>query len=269
MTARARRNSSFFGIGFIALVLFLAARGTLRGNSDSAIARSGTGTGGSTPAVAGTPPAAPGALPYTIPANFAVTAIRAGLGADELAAVGVSAQQVLGVMQPLADSVNQAPSALSAADESFATARRETDRLQRLIQSGKGTQEDVSAYQTQKAALATATSSRETILENLRAAAAVGLSSGQRLALTRIRANKHWSLPTEFLVIDRSEQEWVTLRDALANERISAKIGEAPDPESQAALAILRAQETVAAAHTALESNRTAVRAAWRTATGD
>ncbi len=44
----------------------------------------------------------------------------------------------------------------------------------------------------------------------------------------------------QILVLDRPETQWVQLRDALANERISAALDEPPDPEAQAWLSDCR-----------------------------
>lgn len=249
-----------------ALVLLLAAILWLRGSSTAGTSNAASAAGAGT--ASASRGADPSTLPYVVPNDFAVMMIRAGLDADALAAVGVNANGVLSVLQPAADAINNAPSALSTADSAFAAARVETDRLQRLIQSGRGTQEDVSAYQTQSAALATATSQRATVLDGYFTAATAGLSSEQRTLLSNLRSNRAWNLPLEFMVVNREQAEWVALRDALANERISAKLGESPDQTAQASLTTWRAVSAVSTAKSNLDSNRATVRAAWNTAVG-
>ncbi len=91
----------------------------------------------------------------------------------------------------------------------------------------------------------------------------------QRETLTAIRANAHWKLPTEFLVVERTEAEWVELRAALANERIAARNEEAPNEQRQALLGTARANPAVAAAKTALDANLATVKQSWNTVTGD
>lgn len=249
-----------------ALVLVFAAVLWARGGSTAGTVSAGSISGSSTPSA--TNDAAPSPLPYVVPNDFAVTMIRAGLDADALAAVGVSANGVVNVLQPAADAINNAPSALSTADAAFAAARVESDRLQRLIQSGRGSSEDVTSYQTQSAVLATATSQRQSVLDGYFTAAIAGLSSDQRTQITRLRANRSWNLPLEFLVVNREQAEWVAVRDALANERISAKLGESPDESAQASLTTWRAVSAVSTAKSNLDANRATVRAAWNTAVG-
>ena len=195
-----------------------------------------------------------------------IALIRAGIDAKALAASGVSGQSVAGVTQAASAHIALHADALANADAAYATARRESDRLLRLIQSGKATQEDVYAYATHKAALDTATAQRESVLTAIFNAATANLTEQNRTVLTKIRANKHWSLPTEFLTVDRTEQEWVNVRSALANERISLAAGETPDADWQASLATWRTDPAVAAAKTGLETNLSSVTTAFTAA---
>lgn len=204
--------------------------------------------------------------PQVHAANLEVATIRAGLDAKALAAAGMSAPGV----SPLVSAVNTYllahPADLSSADEAYGNARREVDRLQRLIQSGQGTQEDVTAYQTQKAALTAATSQRAAALNAIFEAGTAGLTQGQRLALTKIRSNRNWEVAIEFLPVERSGADWVRVREALANERISAGDGVVLDPAVASQLAIWRADPAVASATTSLGTNLPAVTSAWNAA---
>jgi len=203
------------------------------------------------------------------PPDYKVLLLRAGLSPEALAAAGVQPGQIAATVQSAVGAVSQAPDALGIADAAYAEARANTDRLKRKIQSGKAEEGDVQAYQAAKAALAAASGQRETILNQVFDSATASLGDSRRQALLAIRANKSWNLPTEFLVVSRTEQEWVQLRDALANERIAPKVGEEPDPASQAQLAVWRANASVAAAKTGLDSNLATIRTGWTEATGD
>jgi sirohydrochlorin ferrochelatase len=164
--------------------------------------------------------------------------------------------------------MQQTPNARATADASYASARIDSDRLNNLIESGQGSQEDVAAYQTASAALASATSQRQDVLDAVFAAATANLTSNQRTALTNQRTNASWNLSREFLVVNREQTEWVSLRDALAIERIAAKLGESPDAGAQAQLANWRAHGSVAAARTGLNESLTQIRTNWNSAAG-
>jgi hypothetical protein len=143
----------------------------------------------------------------------------------------------------------------------------ESDRLQRLIQSGQGSQEDVSAYPAQSSALSTATAQRQAALDAIFNAGTASLSEGQRTTLSTMRANRAaWDSPLEFLTVNRSQLEWVRLRDCLTNERIAIEYPDTLDQEMQADLATWRANQTVAAAIASTGSNLAAVTAAWNAA---
>lgn len=200
------------------------------------------------------------------PADFKATLIRAGLGADALCAAGVSSGSVSSVLAATATAVNANPTRLSNADASYAAARRDVDRLKALIESGRGSEQDVSAYSTAAAALASATSERQAALDALFTAGTANLTDGQRAVLQQIRANRAYELPIEFLTVERSQQEWVNVRDALANERIAAQLGEDADSGNQSSLATWRANATVAAAKTSLDANLATLASSWETA---
>src|SRR5262249_37480178 len=105
-------------------------------------------------------------------------------------------------------------------------------------------------------------------LQNAFNAATASLSTAQRTALTNIRANKDWDVPTEFLLVNRPEAQWVLLRSALANERIAAAAGQPASADAQAALNTFRSQTQVAAAKAALDANLAATTTAWNQALG-
>lgn len=200
------------------------------------------------------------------PNDFKATLIRAGLGADALCAAGVSSGSVSSVLAATAAAINANPTRLSTADASYATARRDVDRLKALIESGRGSEQDLSAFATATASLASATTERQAALDAMFTAGAANLSNGQRTVLQQMRANRAFELPLEFLAVERSQQEWVNVRDALANERISAQLGEDADSGNQASLATWRANATVAAAKTSLDSNLSTVTSSWNAA---
>ena len=69
--------------------------------------------------------------------------------------------------------------------------------------------------------------------------------------------------------MERSEAQWVELRDCLANERIAAALDdEEPDDQAQATLAELRAQPQVAIAKANCDAGLDVVTDAWEQACG-
>jgi hypothetical protein len=199
--------------------------------------------------------------------DLEVNAIRAGLDAKALAAAGVSAQATSTIVTNINAYLLDHGNDLSLADSAYAGARTESDRLQRKIQSGQGSQEEISSYQTQAAALATATTSRQAALDAIFNAGAANLSEAQKTTLATIRTNRaSWDSPLEFLTVERSQQEWVHLRDCLTNERVALEYPETLDQGMQAELATWRANQAVAAAIASQGANLSAVTNAWNTA---
>jgi hypothetical protein len=213
-----------------------------------------------------------GSSGFVIPPDFPSTLIRAGLDPKALATGGILSGGVSAVLQAAADTMNANPTALTSADAAFASARGSVDQLQARIQSGLGTHDDLSAYQTALANLATATSQRQAALDQVFTTAIANLSAGQRSVLTQIRANCAQDFsrdyPTEFLTVSRTESDWVNVRDCLANERIAVQLPDTLDQGAQAQLATWRADPTVSAAKNSLDANLASVTTAWNTAAG-
>lgn len=195
--------------------------------------------------------------------------LRAGVSPNALAAGGAAPQSLSGLVDSAEAHFAAHSQELALADAAHASARRETDRLRRLIESGKGSQEDVANFQAQSAALASASAAQEATLSALLDAATAGLTANQRTLLRRIQAAKGWGLPIEFAVVERSQEEWVELRGALANERFASKYGEEADPAAAAFLAHARADQAVASARASLDTNQAAITASWNAAHGD
>jgi hypothetical protein len=195
---------------------------------------------------------------------------RAGLDVRSLAAAGVSPNSISASVLALDTYLSSHATTLSSADTAVATARKESDRLLRLIQSGNAGEQDVTDYQTQKNALATATTQQAAALDAIFEAATANLSQQQHTTLSAIRGNSaNEEVSVEFRTISRSKADWMQLRDDLAAERILAHQGEEPFVPGQERLATARANETVAAAKTALDTNLASITTALASATSD
>ena len=200
--------------------------------------------------------------------ELAAAMLRIGLGPAQLTAAGGSPSTVATVVGDSLDDMIANPAAIELADAAFAESKQQCDLLKRVIQSGQATLEQIDACAVAMTQLALAEAQRHSVLNNLFTCAAENLSASQQSTLAAIRGNRNWDLPIEFLTVDRTEPQWVQLREALANERISAKLSQEPDPEAQALLQQLRGNPLVATAKANLDANLTVVTVAWEQAIG-
>ena len=191
---------------------------------------------------------------------------RAGLDPEALTAAGVSPNATTTLVGDVFDQMLFNPGTLDLADSGFVGLKKQCDQLKRVIQSGQASAAQINAYSLARPALAQAKAQRQSVLSGLLEAGKADLSTSQQNALVAIHGNRSWDLPIEFLLVDRSEADWVVLRDCLANERIAAKIQEDADPDAQAVLAQARSHPAVAAAKANLDVNLAVVRGAWEQA---
>jgi len=197
-----------------------------------------------------------------------VTALyRVGLQAENLAVSGASANDATTAVGAVKTGLAQNPTAIADADTRLMNAINARDPLIRKVQSGLGNPDDVTALDAAVSEFNAATANRTSVLGLLFTAGTAGLSQGVATMLSKTQVNQTtWHLPLPYCVKDREQADWVTLRDALDNERVSAKEGEAPDPDLQALLSGVRADPVISTAQTNLDTNLGAVQAAWNAA---
>jgi hypothetical protein len=196
---------------------------------------------------------------------------RLSLEAKALAAAGVTntseiAEAVASVENELAEN----PDVVMTADAAVGAAEQVVTDLEEHIQAGLGTSEDVTALASARNALTAATTSRDQLLDTLFTVGSNAFAEEQRARMANIRANRtDWTVPIEFLTVNRTELDWVFLRDALAHERIAIERGEPVDDDVQTLLTEARGETAVAAAIANLSANLATIEQAWQSATAN
>jgi hypothetical protein len=213
----------------------------------------------------GSAPESP-ASPAVTKGEIAVALLRAGLSADALACAGVNASGVAELIEDAGTHLELHAGSLALADMDYSAARVQVDAIERKAHSGIATKEELGQLATAMTSLAEAEAARETALGALITASTAHLSISQRTTLATIRANGSWSLPTQYLAEHREQADWVKLRDALANQKISAKYGEQADAACQAFLSAAHASPVTASTASNKLALLATVKATWATA---
>lgn len=191
--------------------------------------------------------------------------VRVGLTPKALAAAGVSAGATTTLVGDAVDHLAQHGQELAAADEARILAHNEVNHLERAVIGGPASANDVAALNAARTTLASAEAQFNTAAQDLFTSATGGLEQSQVMALANIRSNGHWSVPTEFMVTNRTEPQWVALRDALASKRIALREGREVD--GHALQIIAEATDPATASAAASLAHLNAVSAAWTAAT--
>ena len=211
----------------------------------------------------GSAPARP--TPLT-PEAFAVLLHRVGLEPRAMAATGITAQQTETVLSRLRADAAEHLKALDAADDAYAQAYAEVDRLQAQVQGGVASREAVSSLASAHVSLAEAKSRRSVLLMEILAVAVHDMNAETVAGLRRIAESPAFDEAIEFKVAVRDQADEVRLRDALACERL-ARSDRTDVPASAAAvLASERGTREVEAALAHIDANAAAVIAAWNKA---
>src|SRR5206468_968224 len=101
------------------------------------------------------------------PQDVSLAMYRAGLDPRSLAAACVSSGSVATVVSDFRNQLTNSLAGLTSADANLATARQQVEALERRIQSGQGSTEDVTALAAARTSLALATSAQQSGLNDL------------------------------------------------------------------------------------------------------
>lgn len=185
--------------------------------------------------------------------------LRAGLDPEAIASIGVSANTAGQIAAAAAAQAAEDIAVIRGADEAFASADVAYHAALRAAQRDPGA-EGLSAAQ---AALTSATTARDNAIAAITTAGVANLTSEQRTALTTVATNRRFGVGAALAAVNRTEAQWVALRDAAAHERIQTERGLSVDEGAASLLSTARGASAVVAAQAALTTNLPAVRAAW------
>lgn len=201
--------------------------------------------------------------------ELGATLARVGITAENLAAAGCSAEDVTGLVQDAVASLDAAAwTALQNADSGYRDAAADADRLGKLVRAGQASQDDLSGYATAKATLASAQTTRDGLLEGFFGDATDGLTQGQVTLLQTIHAAADRHVPVQYKAKARTDAEWTSLRNALANLKTAAQCGEDDDYNCSQLVTQTDAETEVVTAETNLDQHLASVEAAFGQALG-
>jgi hypothetical protein len=196
------------------------------------------------------------------PAEVELALARAGLTLRTVAAAGLNAQQVGAAIADASAAVRANIEDLRTADIAAGQARTSVNRLESLIRSGVATEQDLTTYAAEQAALETAVAQSASVIAAILADAAESMSPEQLGLIQTMAANGHWDVPLQYRVVNRAQSEWLSLRDALANVKIATRMGEDPDAAAEQVLTAADENTTVGSAVAGLASAQE-LAAAW------
>lgn len=186
----------------------------------------------------------------------------AGLSAENLCAAGLSAQQSADVAEAGLEYLEEHGTSLAAAQTALTEAAEEVDRLEGLAMRGRATEQDRTDLATARTALASAVSGVASARAALFEAATDGLSGGTKTLIQRFHANRDRTVPLKYRGADRTEAQWVSLRDALSDLEIASRKSEEPASASASLVSTENATEETIRATAAL-ANLAEVRTSW------
>ncbi|MCC6285057.1 MAG: hypothetical protein IT439_07100 [Phycisphaerales bacterium] len=206
------------------------------------------------------------AQPLPAPTQTAVMLHAAGLAPDAMAAAGVTAAQTTDAILRIRESLPQVAAQFTAAHNASSAASIEHDRLERLVRSGAGTQDDVTALAAARTQLQAATAQRDTAVQAFVQAAELGGEVNARLAA--LGDTRGRELPLHYAAASRPDDAWIALRHALASADIHTRLGEEVPQAARDVILAADSDAAVIAARVNLENNGPAVAEAWNQAVG-
>lgn len=194
----------------------------------------------------------PAPTPPPTRGEVTAAAMRAGLHADSLLAAGVSSASFASIASAVREYLAEHPGQMRTLDSQVDSARRSANTRPSEPPPPQGTM-----------TLDQANDARDAFYAAIFDAATTSLSQEQKSMLRSQKQNKGKSVPAKYLVADRSDAEWVALREALTDQRIAARDGREANAEVRQRITAADANAAVAAAGQRLSGDRTTVRTAW------
>lgn len=191
---------------------------------------------------------------------------RVGIDAEALALAQVMPASVEDVIAEAWEELTLMSADLEQTDSQIALKEPRRTKALREIRGGQASPAERMEWEELEAEVQQLRARRESLLDQLFAAAIRELPSDQRVHLTRLRANKERPDPRHYSVADKTGAEWRRLRTALTNVRIADRFGEDPNPEDRAVIASWDAEPVVASAKVHRETHLAGIKSAWNTA---
>lgn len=178
--------------------------------------------------------------------------LQLGFGPEALAAAGLNQTEVSAFVNSALNAIDSQASQIRASDE-------------RLAQAAAALKSPSAPLAELVEELESARAADETLRAQLVDSISAALSSSQRGRVLNIRSNKRWNLPVKYLVVNRTTEEWNSLRQALAAARDAQAHQKPVDSAVSSIISTAEAsQETISAA--AGLQNLASVRTAWTNA---
>jgi hypothetical protein len=191
---------------------------------------------------------------------------RLSISPETACAAGITAEQAATLFQTAADTLDALAPSFQTTDSSVATARLELSNLRTRAASQLDTGLEPMIRQAE-ATLSSALAAQCTLWQSAFETTIAPLPESQRTLLAALRVNAQQGVPTEFKVVTRTPQEWATLQKALQHVRSREACKLQPTSDKSATVAQAAADQTVYAAKQRLDTNLTALRAAWTATT--
>lgn len=209
--------------------------------------------------------ASPSAQPMS-KLELQATLSRIGFSPSALGAAGVEPGQIAGIVLRTQSALAEHLEALRSADAARDQQMNLVFTYEQATRSEQATPQDQERLVQARADLKTKADQSDAIVNAIRSAIEANLTESQVQALASIRKNKDREVPVEYQITDRTDKEWVELRESLANIRIAAQYGEDTPQKDLDVLAQADANPAVVVAKRTLETRKTEIEQAWESA---
>lgn len=198
-----------------------------------------------------------------------MTLRRLELGASTLSAAGATTTETTQVVSDMDDWLGNNEGEIASASATLNSATQAWTAMRSKIQSGQATSEEIESLPSLESAKNAAQSALSSLHDEAFDAAVDGLSEAKQSLAANVRANSAWKFKPYFLVVNRTEANWIALRDALDEQRIATKYGESTSSAALAIISAALADQDVASAKVNYDSNLSSIETAWNSAVAE
>lgn len=209
------------------------------------------------------PPAA--ATPIPLVNEVRQLLIRLAISPESAAAAGVTPSQVQDMFDAAAQFCDAYREQARQAHEAVNLGRDAVESVRRTVFSSEATRN--TALATAEQQLTQAISQQNQLYQTAHDAITASLDPAVRTRIGLVRQSVEHRVGIEYLVVTRSDSQWLDLKKALEHVRSCRVSGTEPTAEMVAIVQTADADQVVAQAKQRLNTTLSALRNAWRTST--
>ncbi len=186
-----------------------------------------------------------------------VLLLHIGINAESLAAANVVTEsEIDDVVGSVVDAVVKSSQSIFVLDQLQTNQNASFQQLGQRIRSGQASTDERASFERIQKDRSRIERKNKRYFESLTFAMESALNESQVLILKNLQSSLQWNVPVYYRVVERTESDWIRLRNACQQEERAMRIGEIVDTETSLVLSAARMNQQVRKARERIDKQK-------------